>query len=141
MGRLYNQILEFGLATTLNHIESVENYQGNKFGPVDSEFLLEPYVVYYPSFMKENSLQIYFGVGYLYIQDKVFVQGTDSVSSEQRGVQFHSRVKYSYNLDDNLYFSPSVRFGYAYTVDSAFANTTRQTTDFQIVPISFQIIF
>ena len=141
LGRLYHQIFEFGLTTTLNHIESVENYQGNKFGPVNSQFMVGPYVVYYPSFMKENSLQIYFDVGYLYIQDKVLVQGTESVSAEQRGVQFDSRVKYSYNLNDNLYYSPSVSFGYAYTVDSAFSNTTRQTTEFQIVPISFQIIF
>ncbi len=140
LGRLFSNGMELGVVSGINHVENVYGYGNLENGGTDSYFSVGSYFVYYPRSMRENLWQFYVDVSYLSIRQEAYVGGASSNLTNQMGVQTRARLKYSYRVQDDLYFAPSFQYTFAYTKDSGQYAMTREISDFQIIPFSIQFV-
>jgi hypothetical protein len=140
LGRLFSNGVEFGGTSLLSHQETSVGEKFSRTGSVSSDFLLGPYIAYYPLISDKSFIEIFSDVTYKYHQYRKIVSGIDTNISQEKGVSIALNFLYSLRLNDKLSFSPHVDLSYISTIDFGGMNTSRKGTMIAIYPVSLQIL-
>lgn len=141
IGKLFSQTFDAGLYMLLNHAEDLTGSGSKQQGNIYSQFILGPYLAYYPYFTNKQYLQIYTRFGYLYSENKTIINGSTNNKSEQEGIHLNIGICYSTKLSHYIYYAPGINVTYSATSDLGAQNTIRSGFEWQITPISLQVPF
>ncbi|MES2615475.1 MAG: hypothetical protein V4591_08675 [Bdellovibrionota bacterium] len=139
-GILSAQTFEFGLYTMLNHTEDSVGSGSSENALANSQFLLGPYLGFYPYADRNSYFQIYARIAYEYVHNESTINGVSTNNTDQKGANFNLALHYSTKISDKIYYAPNVNFTYSMTYDFGGPNVTRNGFETQAIPVSFQMM-
>lgn len=138
-GKIFNKKIEIGMYTLLNRDQKVLGAVNQQNETVRTDFLIGPYVVFYPYFSENYFFECLLSLSYVYRNQQITVFGSSDLISDRKGVSFDSDLFYNYKLTTRMTFSPNIALSYTATADMGGANTVRNQFDVKLLPLSFRI--
>lgn len=139
LGYLFDQAVEPGLYTLLNHTEELLGSAAMQTGFVRSQFLVGPYVNLF--FLAHDSQFACLSVkmGYEYARYSLTSSGITSTSANKRGFYWIVGALYSLALSDKVSLAPGLYFSYHVNQGGGAVQNTASNTQWELIPISLQV--